>query len=160
MSLKPSPAQTDKTSMEKQQTLTHEKHLDHLVRVVPLLCFAYGVQSYMMLNFARGGSTSLLIFTLGVSLALSVTALITYDYKSVLKWTSDHLVLKTPWHFDFKTIQFSEIMQIEIIGEEEEFQTVIIKLHNKKRYSFYFVDNGYELKKSFEAQAPTLQNAA
>lgn len=146
--------------MDKHQTFTHEKHLDHLVRVVPLLCFAYGVQSYMMLNFARGGSTNLLIFTLGVSLAVSVTALITYDYKSVLKWSTDHLILKSPWHFEYKTIQFSEINQIEIIGEEDEFQTVIIKLQNKKKYSFYFVDNGYELKKSFDALAQPLQNAA
>jgi hypothetical protein len=136
--------------MENYKTLTHEKHLDHLVRVVPLLSFAYGVQSYMMLNFARGGSTGFLIFTLGVSLALSVIALVTYDYKCNVFWSSEKVLFKYPWSFHPKSILMSEISSVEIVGEPEEFQTLILKLKNKRKHTFYFVDNAFELKDSFE----------
>jgi len=145
--------------MENYKTLTHEKHLDHLVRVVPLLCFAYGVQSYMMLNFARGGSTSLLIFTLGISLAVSVMALVTYDYKSVVRWNNENIIMKSPWNFSFTTVSFRDVQQMDIIGEEDEFQTIIIKLQNKS-YTFYFVDNAFELKQTFETLKTPLQHAA
>ncbi len=145
--------------MENYQTLTHEKHLDHLVRVVPLLCFAYGVQSYMMLSFARGGSTSLLIFTLGISLAVSVMALVTYDYKTIVKWNNDHIIMKAPWHLQSVSVNLHDIQKIDIIGEADEFQTVMIKVQNKT-YTFYFVDNAYDLKKTFESLQTPLQNAA
>lgn len=159
MPLKPLASPTDKIHMEKYKSLTHEKHLDHLVRVVPLLCFAYGIQSYMMLSFARGGSTGLLIFTLGVSLAVSVMALVTYDYKSIVRWDDSQIMMKSPWHFQFTTIAFSDIQKLDIIGEEDEFQTLVLK-SSKGRYTFYFVDNAFELKKSYEASLTPLQHAA
>jgi hypothetical protein len=157
--LKPPSHSSDTFNMDNYKTLTHEKHLDHLVRVVPLLCFAYGVQSYMMLSFARGGSTGLLIFTLGISLAVSVMALVTYDYKSIVRWNGEQVMMKSPWNFEFTTVAFQDIQKIDIIGEEDEFQTVIIKVA-KKSYTFYFVDNAFELKKTFESLQAPLQHAA
>jgi len=157
--LKPPSHSSDKSLMENYKTLTHEKHLDHLVRVVPLLCFAYGVQSYMMMSFARGGSTGLLIFTLGISLAVSVMALVTYDYKCIVRWNSEKVMMKSPWNFEFTTVAILEINKVDIIGEEDEFQTVIIKVA-KKSYTFYFVDNGYELKRTFDSLRAPLEQAA
>ncbi|MFP5490094.1 MAG: hypothetical protein ACLGG0_01235 [Bacteriovoracia bacterium] len=138
--------------MEKQTQLTHEKHLNHLVRVVPLLCLAYGMQSYMMMSFAKGGPTGTLVLLLGLSLAMSVMALVTYDNHYVVKWQEDLFFVKTPW--SWKTQQFNrqDIQSIEVIGEVDEFQTVIVKLQNKKRLTFYFVDNGHDFKKSMESQ--------
>jgi len=113
----------------------------------------------MMLNFARGGSTSLLIFTLGISLAVSVMALVTYDYKSVVRWNNENIIMKSPWNFSFTTVSFRDVQQMDIIGEEDEFQTIIIKLQNKS-YTFYFVDNAFELKQTFETLKTPLQHAA
>jgi hypothetical protein len=137
--------------MEKEKNLTHEKHLDHLVRVVPLLCFAYGVQSYLMVNMARGANTGNLIFTLGFFLAMSVMMLVTYDLKFKVRWDTTRLIFKAPWRFYEKIITFQEIESLEVVGKEDEFQTVLIRLHNRKKYVFYFVDNGHELQKSYQA---------
>lgn len=137
--------------MEKQTQLTHEKHLNHLVRVVPLLCLAYGMQSYMMMSFAKGSATGTLVLLLGLSLAMSVMALVTYDNHFVVKWEEDLFSVKTPWSWKTKQFNRHEIQSIEVIGEVDEFQTVIVKLNNKKRLTFYFVDNGHDFKKSMEA---------
>jgi hypothetical protein len=137
--------------MEKQTQLTHEKHLHHLVRVVPLLCLAYGMQSYMMMSFAKGGPTGTLVLLLGLSLAMSVMALVTYDNHYVVKWQEDLFFVKTPWSWKTQQFKRQDIQSIEVIGEVDEFQTVIVKLNSKKRLTFYFVDNGHDFKKSMES---------
>jgi branched-subunit amino acid transport protein AzlD len=136
--------------MEKQTQLTHEKHLNHLVRVVPLLCLAYGMQSYMMMSFAKTVPTGTLVLLLGVSLAMSVIALVTYDNYYNVSWADDQFTVKKPWSWKTKTFKRREIQSIEVIGEVDQFQTVIVKFHGKKRITFYFVDNGYDFKKSME----------
>lgn len=145
--------------MEKPTQLTHEKHLNHLVRVVPLLCLAYGMQSYMMMSFAKGGPTGTLVLLLGLSLAMSVMALVTYDNHFVVKWQDDLFSVKTPWSWKTQHFNRQDIQSIEVIGEVDEFQTVIVKLHNKRRLTFYFVDNGHDFKKSMETHE-ALKHAA
>ncbi|MBY0517034.1 MAG: hypothetical protein K2P81_09010 [Bacteriovoracaceae bacterium] len=142
------------------QNLTREKHLDHLVRVVPLLSLAYGIQSYLMMSYAKGGSTGTLVMFLGVSLALSVMGLVTYDYRHKVTWNGNQFSVKAPWSFGFKTIEKDKVAEIEIIGAPEEFQTVIVKLKNKQRLVFYFVDNGHEFKASMEEKIMDQKYAA
>jgi hypothetical protein len=142
------------------QNLTREKHLDHLVRVVPLLSLAYGIQSYLMMSYAKGGSTGTLVMFLGLSLAFSVLALVTYDYRHKVTWNGTEFHVKAPWSLEFKTIGREQVVGIEIIGAPEEFQTVIIKLKNKQRFIFYFVDNGHEFKASMEEKMIDQKSAA
>ncbi len=139
--------------------LTHEKHLDHLVRVVPLLCLAYGLQSFMMIQYAAGGPTGNLIILLGLSLALSVLALVTYDLKHRVGWDEHGFHYQGPWELKGHDISREEISAIEIIGAPEEFQTVVVKMHNQRKITFYFVDNGYDFKYAMEFKA-SLQQAA
>ena len=62
----------------KDQILTRDKHLDHLVRVVPLLALAYGIQGYLMMSWSDGGPTGMLVLSLGFSLAISVMCMLSY----------------------------------------------------------------------------------
>lgn len=146
--------------MEKKHQLTREKHLNHLVRVVPLLCLAYGIQSYMMMSFAKGGPTGTLVLLLGVSLALSVVALVTYDNHHVVTWDAAGFGLRAPWTFGEKSFTRDDVATVDVIGEPEEFQTVIVQLKNRRRLRFYFVDNGHEFKQVMEAQTQDVKHAA
>ncbi len=146
--------------MEKNYTITREKHLDHLVRVVPILCLAYGIQSFMMMNYAQGGATGVLVFLLGVSLALSVVALVTYDHKHHVAWSEDSFEVKAPWSFAVTTVARESIQSIDVVGSPEEFQTVIVKLHDRRQFTFYFTDNGLEFKAAMEKKATELSRAA
>lgn len=138
--------------MEIKHQLTREKHLNHLVRVVPLLCLAYGVQSYMMMSYAAGGPTGTLVLLLGISLAMSVIALVTYDNHHVVTWTDDGFSLRAPWTFGAKSVTRADIHAVDVIGEPDEFQTVIVQLKDQRRLRFYFVDNGHEFKQFMEAK--------
>lgn len=136
--------------MENYQTLTREKHLNHLVRVVPLLALAYGIQGYMMMSWAEEGPTGLLVLSLGFSLAISVMCMVGYDQRHQVSFNGEGFQVKAPWLFGKHHKTWDMVKEIEIIGTEDEFQTVTVKLHKKGSYTFYFVDNGYELKKQFE----------
>jgi len=146
--------------MEKTQKITREKHLDHLVRVVPILCLAYGIQSFMMMNYAQGGATGVLVFLLGVSLALSVVALVTYDHRHHVAWNEESFEVRAPWSLTTTTIPREAIKSIEVMGGPEEFQTVSVVLHDRRRFTFYFTDNGLEFKAAMEKQTAEFQRAA
>jgi hypothetical protein len=145
--------------MKTTHTMTREKHLDHLVRVVPILCLAYGIQSFMMMSYAQGGPTGKLVFLLGVSLALSVLGLVTYDLRHKVSWDAEGFSVGSPWYFKSHTIERSLIAQIDVTGAPEEFQTVRITLKDRRRFTFYFVDNGLEFKASMEEQTNTASHS-
>lgn len=146
--------------MEMKHKITREKHLDHLVRVVPLLCLAYGIQSFMMMSYAQGGPTGALVFLLGVSLALSVVALVTYDHRHHVAWDAQSFEVRAPWSFSTTTVAREKIQSIDVIGGPEEFQTVHVKLHDRRSFTFYFTDNGLDFKASMEKQDSELRHAA
>ena len=141
--------------------ITREKHLDHLVRVVPLLALAYGIQGYLMMSWSEGGPTGLLVLSLGFSLALSVMFMVGYDQRHQVSFNQEGFQVKAPWLFAQGFKSWQEVKEIEIIGTSEEFQTVVVKL-TKGSYTFHFVDNGHEFKKSHElaTQKPTEERLA
>ena len=145
--------------MEPIRQFTREKHLDHLVRVVPLLCLAYGFQSFMMMSYASGGPTGTLVMLLGSSLAMSVLALVGYDLRHQVQWGEQGFSVKAPWSTHASSFQRSQIVEIEIIGAPEEFQTVVVKLQQGRSLTFYFVDNGHEFKADMEASREQRQAA-
>lgn len=141
--------------MKNHLPLTREKHLDHLVRVVPLLALAYGIQGYLMMSWASDGNptegpTGLLVLSLGVSLALSVMMMVTYDLRHQVSYGDAGFKVRAPWQFSEKSLDWQQVKEVEIIGGPEEFQTVVVKLQKRGSYTFYFVDNGHEFKKTFE----------
>ncbi len=146
-------------SMTKH-VLTREKHLNHLVRVVPLLCLAYGIQSYMMMSYAKGGPTGTLVLLLGVSLACSVMLLVGYDQHHRVSWDDESFSVSAPWRWGQQRVERSQISSIEVVGTEDEFQTVVVRTHQRRRYTFYFVDNGHEFKAALEAAPGAMSHAA
>lgn len=137
--------------MKDCQYLTREKHLDHLVRVVPLLALAYGIQGYLMMSWSEGGPTGMLVLSLGVSLALSVMLMVGYDLRHQVNFDGNGFRVKAPWLWGLKEKSWELVKSVEVIGNDDEFQTVIVKLHKRGSFTFYFVDNGHQFKQTFEA---------
>ena len=56
--------------------------------------------------------------------------------------------LESGWRFSGKkkTINYSDIESVEISEKDQSFATLIIRLSNKKKIVFYFVDKPEELK--------------
>lgn len=137
--------------MTYSHQLTREKHLNHLVRVVPLLTLAYGIQGYLMMHWSEGAeATGVMVLALGFSLALSVMGMVTYDQRHQVQWGAEGFEVKAPWLLKNFLCSWQEVEDVLIVGEKDEFQTVVVKLKGRIGRTFYFVDNGHEFKVQFE----------
>src|SRR6218665_3902162 len=73
--------------------LTREKHLDHMVRVVPFIVMCYAVQSFIILKMSPTNFSSISLSILGGFLAFMIGGFITYDLKHQVTFHEDHLVM-------------------------------------------------------------------
>lgn len=132
------------------QRLTREKHLNHLVRVVPLLSLAYGIQSYLMMKWSHGDPTGFLVLALGVCLALSVMAMTTYDQRHQVFFDQDGFRVRPALGWAWRRYQRSDVKTVEIEGGEDEFQNVTVHFHQGRSLVFRFVDNGHEFQRAMQ----------
>jgi hypothetical protein len=71
-------------------TLTREKHLDHMVKVIPFIVLMFGIQGYVLTKIHEGlGGAA--IFVLAGCLVSMITAFITYDVKHQVTFLESHL---------------------------------------------------------------------
>ena len=128
---------------EKTYTVTREKHLDHMVRVVPIIFLVYGMHGFLMVRHMGPVGSELSLMT-GISLGLMIAMLVLYDTKHKVTLFDGYLEVNFLF-FNKKTISFSDISQVEVMGPTESFQTVVFKTdHNKM--TLYFVDDAHKIK--------------
>lgn len=127
------PHMTNKTPF----VLTREKHLDHMVRVVPLITLAYAIHSYLLLQMNSPLSQGSLFF-LGVGLVLIVAGFITYDLKHRVILHEDRL--EVSFLAGSKTILFQDIIKVEVSDKGHSFASLII-WHSQGKSVFYFLDS-------------------
>jgi hypothetical protein len=125
------------------QRLTREKHLNHLVRVVPLLSLAYGIQSYLMMKWSQGGPTGALVLLLGVCLAISVLGMAFYDQRHQVLFDEAGFRVRPVLGLRWRRFTREDVSQVEIEGGEDEFQNVTVHLKRGRSLVFRFVDNGH-----------------
>lgn len=118
--------------------LTREKHLDHMVRVVPFIVFCYATQCFMIMKISPTEFSSWSLTILGGFLALMIGGFITYDLKHQVEFKENSLCI----HFlgGSKEIRYEEMWDVKISEPGNSFATLSFKVKNKK-HSFYFIDN-------------------
>lgn len=137
--------------------ITREKHLDHMVRVVPFIVFCYAVQCYVIVQMAPTDFSTLSLSFLGGMIALMVAGLVTYDLKHQIAFYENELTVT--FFSSVKTIRYEDIWSIEVTDPEENFST--LTLHSeKKRDTFYFVDDAEKIKKWIEERKQHQLNVA
>lgn len=123
-------------------TVTREKHLDHMVRVVPIIVLFYGIQYYMV--FQMGVSfTNSHFMVLGLFLVFMIAGFISYDLHHKIECKENHINIC--WGPLNKKILYQDILAIEIPEDEKSFSTVRI-VTRYGSHKFFFVDNGKALK--------------
>lgn len=137
-------------------TLTHEKHLDHMVRVVPLIVLGFAIQSYILLQMNSSIGTASIMF-LGVCLAFMIGGFVLYDLKHQVNFYHDHL--KIEFLFYQKTLVYSEITQVEVSESKQTFARLIIRTQRGKN-TIFFVDEAELIKNFLLSQNQTLEVAA
>ena len=138
--------------------VTREKHLDHMVKVVPFIVFCYGVHSYLLLNLGGNPLSIKGIMTLGGFLALMIISLVVYDIKHRVEL--DHEGVKMSFMRMEKFIKYHEILNVEVVSPEDSFSTLKI-LTASGTYHLYFIDEAIEVKNWItEKQTDEIKKAA
>lgn len=128
-------------------SITREKHLDHMVRVVPLIALMFGVQGYILMKIHEGlGGAA--IFVLAGCLISLITAFITYDVKHQVTFFEGHLEMK--FMGLKKSISYSDITAVFVSEAGQTFASVHLKTTTGK-HTFFFVDDADAIKAFLES---------
>ncbi len=136
--------------------LTREKHLDHMVKVVPFIALMFGIQSYILtkIHAGMGGAA---VFVLAGFLIAMITAFVTYDVKHRVAFLNDHLEMG--FLGLSKKISYSDIISVHISESNQAFASVILRTSNSK-HTFFFVDDADGIKAFIESHKQTEFKAA
>lgn len=147
--------------MNGEFAVTREKHLDHMVRVVPFIVTAYAIQCYFILqmgavDFAVDG-----LFFLGACLISMICCFITYDLTHVVNFHEEHLTISVKWLRYEKIVSYHDLIQVEVSDPGQSFSTLKLQVRSGKKFGFYFIDDADKIKSWLEKKrSPELQAAA
>lgn len=130
--------------------ITREKHLDHMVKIVPFIAMVYLMQCYFFtkLNLEMMGQDAMLL--MGICMAGMIVAILTYNLKHKVFFYHDYLEIE---FLSFKQkINYSEITSIKVPEEDLNFSTLTLTLKSKDSYHIYFVDEAKKIKSWLEEQ--------
>lgn len=136
--------------------ITREKHLDHLVRVVPIIVLAYAVHSYILLQM-EGPLGPDMLMIMGGLLVMMISAFVAYDVHHEVTLYEDRLEIK---FLGLKQIiPFDDILTVHAYRPEDSFGTIFIQ--GKRQHArLYFVDDADKIKKWIEQRKTSLPLAA
>lgn len=123
--------------------ITREKHLDHMVKVVPFIVFCYAVQSFLILKIDPGPFATISLSVLGGFLALMIASFVTYDLKHQVLIMDSHLEIQ--FLFFKRKISFKEITELIVSEPGQSFSNLMIKTFQGK-FTFYFIDDAEKIK--------------
>jgi hypothetical protein len=136
--------------------LTREKHLDHMVKVVPLIVLAYAVQSYLLVQMSRGFGTNSVLF-LGACLAVMIGGFVAYDLRHEVTCFEDRLEV---YFLGRRNIIFyRDVTAVEVSDPDQSFGHVFIR-QGRRKTRLYFVDAPLELKELIEASGSAAESRA
>jgi len=129
--------------------ITREKHLDHMVRVVPFIVFCYAIQCFAIMKVSPGEFSSISLSILGGFLACMISAFITYDLKHQVSFSENFMEIK--FLSNHKMIRYEDIWAVEIKDPGQSFSTLTL-LTKDGKLSFFFVDDSEKIKKFIESK--------
>lgn len=125
--------------------LTREKHLDHMVKVVPFIVMGYAIQCYIIMQMGVDAfATDALIF-LGGCLGLMIAGFIFYDLKHQVEFSETHFVVT--WLGRSVRVAYEDIESVSVSEEGQSFATVSLRCRGGRKCGFYFVDDADKMKK-------------
>lgn len=129
-----------------------QNHVTHLMNVMPLITFVFGVQCYLIYKFADGIQVGDYAIMLGATLAFFVSALVYYDNNHHVFICKNHLHVFFPLTGKNFEIDYKDIENILTPEEECNFSSIAIKTKDDKTHVFYFVDFPVSTKMLIEEQ--------
>lgn len=117
-----------------------QNHQNHLLAVMPLITIVFGIQCYLIYQFAEGVAVGDYAMLLGASLATFISWLMYYDNNHHVFICRNHLHVYFPLFGKNFEIDYKDIEQIVVPEEECNFSSILVKTKDNGRYVFHFVD--------------------
>lgn len=138
--------------------ITREKHLDHMVKVVPFIVLCYAVQCFVIYKMSPTEFSTISLSLLGGTLALMIAGFISYDLKHKVE-LRDH-ELEVSFMGKNTIIPYEDIWSMTISEPGQSFASLMLKT-KKGKFTFYFIDQAEKIKtiieerqnREFKAQA-------
>jgi hypothetical protein len=146
--------------MQTPKVITREKHLDHMVKVVPFIVAAYGLQCYIIMQMSTLSFSSNGLLFMGLCLVLMIGAFITYDLKHKVALYEDHIDASINIFNYRKQIFYQDISTVQVSEKNQTFASLIIKTHQGKKITFHFVDDADKIKQWLDQKCFTNLKAA
>lgn len=138
--------------------LTREKHLDHMVKVVPFIVTCYAIQCFAIIKIGPAELAGVSLMALGGLLSFMIGAFITYDLNHKVDFFHDHFVISFLGRK--KIVTYDDIFSIDVSEPGQSFSSLTIKT-SYNRITFYFVDDAEKIKAFIEKnKMEQLQEAA
>lgn len=137
--------------------LTRERHLDHMVRVVPFIVFCYAIQCYAITKLGPSEISTLSVMVLGGFLALMILGFITYDLRHQVFF--DEHALHSQFLTFKHTIRYEDILCVEVSEPKQSFASLTIKTKSGKQ-TYFFIDEADKVKEWLEAKKVTEMDLA
>lgn len=127
--------------------ITREKHLNHMVKVVPFIVLCYAIQSFIIMKIGPGELAGISLSVLGGFLACMIAGFVIYDMNHKVQIFDDHLKIR--FLITESIISMSDIESIHIGDPGESFSSLTLKMSSGKR-TFFFIDNAEKIKSFIE----------
>jgi hypothetical protein len=132
--------------MHQQCQITRENHLNHMVKVAPLIVFIYAIQCYFVQQSSLDLFKTNTLVVLGISLVLMIMGFITYDLTHSVIFEERTLFISVNWLGYEKRLLYDDLVDIRVTEVEQSFSNLILKTKSGKKYRFYFVDDADKIK--------------
>ncbi|MGE3611374.1 MAG: hypothetical protein AB7I27_17400 [Bacteriovoracaceae bacterium] len=150
---------TDTPIMNKQMSsISRENHLDHMVRVVPLLVLGYAIQGYVIWQMKGPEFTKDCLLMLGIGLVSMIAGFIIYDTQHKVHFFEDNLVIEFLGYK--KNISYQDIASCVLDSDKNTFSKITLTTYQNKHFHFYFVDNGDKIKLWIDSKSKSQSLAA
>lgn len=133
---------------ENSLLITREKHLDHMVKVVPFIVFCYAFQCFIILKVSPTPISTISLSILGGFIALMISGFIFYDLKHKVCLNENHLSIN---FMKEVLINYEDIIYIEVKDPGQTFSNLSIITASGK-YTFYFIDNAEKIRSAIESK--------
>lgn len=132
--------------VDNTSTITREKHLDHMVKVVPFIVFCYAFQCFVILKVSPTQFSTISLSILGGFIAAMIAGFIIYDLKHRVVFNETGLTIE---FMQQTNIFYEDIILIDIKDPGQTFSNLSITTSSGK-YTFYFIDNAEKIKTLIE----------
>lgn len=143
-------------SKEPIISISREKHLDHMVKVVPFIVFCYAIQCFLILKMSPTEFSTITLSILGGFIAVMIAGFIFYDLKHKVDLNESGLSVS---FISQKTISYQDILVMEIKDPGQTFSNLTLVTINGK-YTLYFIDQAEEIKALIESKRHSELKAA